>query len=66
MIKQFYKNRRFEEIMGLIGLLYFALLFLAGALLVQFLVHVTLSSLTPGTPPGSSIAQFGVPTAQDH
>jgi len=65
MLKNFYKNKRFEEIMGLTGVLYLVILCLAAALLVQFLVNITLWSLVPSSIAGSAIPQYSTAAAKN-
>lgn len=48
MLQKLYRFRKFEESLGVIGLVYFVLLGIVTIFLVRFLVHATLGSLTSG------------------
>ncbi len=64
MLKKFYKSKRFEEILGIVGLAYIIILGVIAATLITFLVNVTRESLAPDKTRASTITQFAIGSAE--
>ncbi len=63
MLKRLYQAKKFEEVLGLIGIVYFILLALVIFFFVGFLTNATKEAFVPAAPRESAIVQFAIPQA---
>jgi len=58
MIKKFYALKKFEEVLGLVGLFYFLFLIVFTFFFVRFLVRVSTNAVTPATTSSLTSSRF--------
>ena len=64
MLKKLYQSRRFEEILGTLGLVYLLMLVLLTGFIVTFLVTESQDALTANAVPNPAIPQYAIERAE--
>ena len=64
LLERFYRTDHFEELLGIVGCLYFVVIVAVAAWVIWFLVGITNTTFVRPAVPPSTLSQFDVDRAQ--
>lgn len=65
MLQRFYKSKNFETYLGAIALVYVLILFVCGAIMVQFIIHEGILAFRVSRAPTNQLPSFQIEKVQD-